>query len=313
MIRRSPPGHSLPARRRFRGFTLVELLVVIAIIGLLVGLLLPAVQSAREAARRMQCGNNFKQIGLAIHNYESVYQKVPPGRSFLVNPTHPTSGNTVNGILTAILPFIESGNLEDRYDYHLGFDHPGNQEAVGTQIANYLCPSSPGSPRTGELVNYFSDLQTPGGRAAATDYFVVRNLRDATGRSETGFFGLPDPHFRDVLDGLSNTFWAFEMSGRPDHYINGQMQPPPADFFWYGPWAGNNAVALNTYSADGLTRPGTCVMNCNSEFQPYSFHVGGGHFGMADGSVQFLTQSIDTDVFQALGTPQGREVVAEAF
>lgn len=295
---------------RPRGFTLVELLVVIAIIGVLVGLLLPAVQAAREAARRMQCGNNLKQIGLAIHNYESAYQKVAPGRAFLVNPTFPASGNTVNGIHTAILPFIEQSNLEDRYSYALGFDHPDNQNAVKTQVPGYVCPSTPNSPRTGELVNYFSDLQTPGGMAAATDYFAVRNLRNAAGQARTGFFGLPDPQFRDVLDGLSNTFWFFEMSGRPDHYVNGRMQPPPADFFWYGPWAGNNGMALNTYTADGLSRPGPCVMNCNSEFQPYSFHVGGGHFGMADGSVQFLTESIDADLFRAIGTPQGSEVVS---
>lgn len=308
--------HNAFARRHpaARGFTLVELLVVIAIIGVMVGLLLPAVQAAREAARRMQCSNNLKQIGLAIHNYESAYKKVPAGRTLLPNPTFPASGNTVNGIMTSIMPFIEQANIEQTYDYAVGFDHPKNQPAVNTQVAAYVCPSTPNSPRSGRLVNIFGTVQLATGTAAATDYYAVRNLRNAAGQAVTGFFGLPDPKFRDVLDGLSNTFWFFEMCGRPDHFIAGRMQPAPSpDFYWYGPWAGNNGMALNTYAADGLSTPGPCTMNCNSEFQPYSFHVGGCHFSFADGSVQYLTQSIDSELFRALGSPRGREVTNGAF
>src|SRR5690606_37265014 len=124
----------------------------------------------------------------------------------------------------------------------------------------------------------------PDGTAAVTDYYAVRNLRNIAGQALTGFFGLANPKFRDVTDGMSNTFWFIEMAGKPIHYIKGRPQSaPPADFLWYGPWAGNNGLALNTYTTDGLSRPGPCAINCNNEFQPYSFHSGGAHFGFADG------------------------------
>lgn len=119
------------------GFTLVELLVVIAIIGVLVGLLLPAVQAAREAARRMQCSNNLKQIGLALHNYESTYKKFPPGQ------IHTTAGGepaqTVWGI--SLLPFIEGANLGNLYNHSLPQQAPTNLRVLQTIVPTYTCPS----------------------------------------------------------------------------------------------------------------------------------------------------------------------------
>ncbi len=297
-----------------RAFTLVELLVVIAIIGILVGLLLPAVQAAREAARRMSCSNNFKQIGLAIHNYESTLRAVAPGR--LIWPK-PGGGVVMNGIQTSILPYLEQTNLENEYDYALGFDAPENQPAVNTHVSVYTCPSTPNRPTTMQIDNFFNAFYggpptPPGITGSATDYFAVRNVRNGAGQRLDGFFGLKNPKFRDITDGLSNTFWFVEIAARPDHYIHGIRQATtPSAFNGYGPWAGNNGMALNTYTADGLQRPGPCAMNCNSQFQPYSFHPGGAQFGFADGSVQFLSENINPDTFRALGSPQGGEVVSE--
>jgi prepilin-type N-terminal cleavage/methylation domain-containing protein/prepilin-type processing-associated H-X9-DG protein len=288
-------------------FTLVELLVVIAIIGILIALLLPAVQAAREAARRTQCTNNLKQINLAIHNYHDTRKELPPAR---ISITAPGGAASVNGVLTLIMPYAEQGNLEDKYDYDKGYDHPDNQPAVNSDVPFYVCPSTPEGYRKLELSNIFGPVQTPGGTASATDYYAVRNLRNAAGQPKTGILGKSDPRLADILDGTSNTFWFMEMCGRPNQYIKGKTVPPPADFNWYGPWAGNNGMALNTYTADGLAKPGQCVMNCNSEFQPYSFHPGGAMFAFADGSVRMLRESMSPDSFRGLGSYNGSEVVS---
>ena len=116
--------------RKTTGFTLVELLVVIAIIGLLVGLLLPAIQSAREAARRLKCSNNFKQIGLAMINYEAAYQRFPP--SHTDSPYH--------NCLTFILPFIELQNVYDRFDFKYDWNKDVNIDAGKVNIPAFRCP-----------------------------------------------------------------------------------------------------------------------------------------------------------------------------
>ncbi len=120
-----------------KGFTLVELLVVIAIIGVLVGLLLPAVQSAREAARRMSCSNNMKQLGLALLNYESAFKVLPPSRIALSNPTFQQSWTMM------ILPHLEQGNNYNLYDKNLNWFHQNNLPVTTQQIATFKCPSTP--------------------------------------------------------------------------------------------------------------------------------------------------------------------------
>jgi len=175
---------------RRRAFTLVELLVVIAIIGILVGLLLPAVQAAREAARRMSCQNNMKQIGLALHNFESARRFFPPAR---VDATAgypvvefgvpaPATGNIQHGPGTFLLPYIEQGNLYAQYDLTQNWSSPVNAAVIKTQVATFICPSVPNSAR-------LDTGNAPGSRgftrwlAAASDYAIGNGLNGKLGLS----------------------------------------------------------------------------------------------------------------------------------
>jgi prepilin-type N-terminal cleavage/methylation domain-containing protein len=144
-LRRSSIGFNAP---RLRGFTLVELLVVIAIIGILVGLLLPAVQAAREAARRFQCANNVKQMGLALHNYESAFRTFPP--AFISRVTGPWPGGGNNPVpevgpgwsfFAMILPQLEQSNLHNAINFNLPITAPANQMARSTRVKEFQCPS----------------------------------------------------------------------------------------------------------------------------------------------------------------------------
>jgi len=124
-------------------FTLVELLVVIAIIGVLVALLLPAVQSAREAARRAQCLNHLKQIGLALHNYESTHKILPPSIQFWNGDDSRTSDNMRANWIIMVLPFMEQQPLYDKFDFNVTISHSNNSDERGTFIKSLLCPSDP--------------------------------------------------------------------------------------------------------------------------------------------------------------------------
>ena len=181
------------ARQRV-GFTLVELLVVIAIIGILVGLLLPAVQAAREAARRMQCSNNLKQIGLALHNYESAFKSVPPSMCFSWDGSEYGEW----GPQARLLPFIEQANLQDLIDFSKTYKV--QPEVVKTRVPVYLCPSEINDRPSGSdglrqyPLNYGANMGT----------WMVYN--PTTRRGGNGTF-LPHSRvgFNEVLDGLSNT------------------------------------------------------------------------------------------------------------
>jgi len=147
VVNGKPKRLLLPPDRNL-GFTLVELLVVIAIIGILVGLLLPAVQSAREAARRLQCGNNLKQIGLALHNYESAHRRFPPGFISRVTGTWSGGGNDPIpeagpgwSLFAMLLPYIEQGNLHQTIQFHLPIAAPENRFARSTRVKEFQCPS----------------------------------------------------------------------------------------------------------------------------------------------------------------------------
>ena len=301
--------------RRRGGFTLVELLVVIAIIGMLVGLLLPAVQQAREAARRMQCSNNLKQMGLALHNYHDVYKRLAPGwvdwEGVYTAPKEYRSAH----VNVAMLPFLEGGAAENEYDYDVPWNHEDNQDMAEIMPSTYQCPSTPGAGDLGPEGFQTSDYTYA---RSASDWFTHEGAEHAM--FEQNQFR----KFRDVLDGLSNTMMQYESGGRTQSWVHGRITAAPD--WWNGTyrgWTGNfNSGWFYTAKfpldlGDGVPTPtyfvGSEIINTHNWNAPYSFHPGGIHISLADGSVRFLTEHANVDIIYALTSIDGHEALEEGF
>jgi prepilin-type N-terminal cleavage/methylation domain-containing protein/prepilin-type processing-associated H-X9-DG protein len=293
-----------------RAFTLIELLVVIAIIGILIALLLPAVQKVREAAARLQCQNNLKQIGLAALNYESTFKGLPPRCS--VQPPY-------RGWGPCILPYIEQDNIGNIYNNSLNFYDPANGPAVSIPIKTFICPKSP-SGRFDAIVDVNGN--PTGTIGAEGDYFAPNSVtafwwpepQQTAAADEVNAPAMTQNNIQPlelITDGLSNTLLISELAGRPQYWIMGVQQATEGERFpaWWGPWASYNDCIYMTWSADGSTPGGFCTINCNNSWGIYSFHSGGANAVFCDGSVHFLPVGLDRDVFAALVTRAGNETI----
>ncbi|QDV69472.1 hypothetical protein Poly24_31880 [Rosistilla carotiformis] len=329
-------------RSRRIGFTLVELLVVIAIIGILVGLLLPAVQAAREAARRMQCSNNFKQIGLAFHNYHDTFKSFPA--AWYVH--YPAPPYNIQGGCVGLLPFMEQQPLYDRYDSRFSPTNEGgtigqqNVSVISTPLAGFVCPSAPGGIDRVFDVNI--DAATAGAflpgltaisfTAAPSDYCPIGGVtgtfadiayNNNKGGAREGALAKVTPletaatRFSSILDGTSNTFLMGERTGGKEIYTGRKILAVPAGVGdtngggWGDPLNGENWFSGSVRGATAFPMPeGGCPINCtNLRSQGFhAFHPGGAMFLMADGSVQFNSESIDAFTFAARITRAKGEV-----
>jgi len=308
-----------PVMSKRRGFTLIELLVVIAIIAILIALLLPAVQAAREAARRSSCKNNLKQIGLALHNYHDVQGMFP--MSFVWSEN--SDGFFMATSWTrSILPFLEQQNIAENWAEGKHWGQSPNRQLMNTAIPVFKCPSSPNPEiRTFPLRDWeagHSEGDTFD--AGVCEYFStseVRNVVAINGQTDgvlrwrSGRLG---SKARDITDGLSNTAMAAECSGWPDIYrANGQKDGQQIAIA-NGHWASRNRLQFNGYDSEGLIwGGGNCAVNCTNQWGtgPYSFHPGGAHILMGDGSVHFVSENVDFQTVVKLFVMQDGEVLRE--
>ncbi|MBN2296259.1 MAG: DUF1559 domain-containing protein [Pirellulales bacterium] len=305
------PGQKPDSGRPIYGFTLVELLVVIAIIGILIALLLPAVQAAREAARRMHCANNFKQVGVALHNHHSAQRAFPQGVDMRrsSNPCSMPDNVSTNKIGFAwsalILPYLEHGQLYDRLDhdtnYHLGI----NFDISAEFISAYLCPSD---PQGRELVNV--DDGHYNGRIEEEDMAKTNMLGVADSedyRCDSSFpkwngdgvlYQYVKTKIRDITDGTSHTLITGE--------VIGNIAVPHSAAFWLSWSISDTRNGIN----NPLRMPASTPWDFNNGGFA-SYHPGGCHFGFADGSVHFLDETISQNVLRSLTTRNGISSVSQ--
>lgn len=301
-----------------RGFTLIELLVVIAIIGVLVAILLPAVQQAREAARRSTCKNNLKQLGIALHNYHDTHNLLPAVYKYVDYP--------VANPLVSLLPFLEASNVYDLYDHNAMPGAPSNEIMKDKMPKSFICPSTPdgGAP-----------LATNGFQTS--DYvtsYLGTHPAEEEGSIYLDFctFSAPTP-FQNITDGLSNTLFMTESAGRARIIYNKTTMDRSfeilrawGDFTQYGRsvgWTGNGDFATlfpGTYilnAANPTTAAPTqimagSVMNVtNHNSYTFSFHEGGVHCLLGDGAVRFLSESLSEVTGNRLVRHDDGEVVGE--
>jgi prepilin-type N-terminal cleavage/methylation domain-containing protein/prepilin-type processing-associated H-X9-DG protein len=297
----------MSSRRRasHRGFTLIELLVVIAIIAVLIGLLLPAVQKVRESASKTQCRNNLHQIGIALNAYQDVNKAFPPSRT-TVTPQLSWSA--------FILPFIEQTNVQRIYNFTVDWDNPSNYPAIQIQVKIFNCPSTPVQPRTDTTITANPACGDYSPINAIKDFVAINcfGLTKITSKDDARIIGalVRDAPTRlvSIKDGASSTILIGEDAGRSEFYISGGAQGVPT-VLKEGGWADPNApFSIDGANPDGSI-PGPCPLNCSNNSEFYSFHTNGASAVFADGSVQFMRQSMDLCTLAALTTRNGGEVI----
>jgi prepilin-type N-terminal cleavage/methylation domain-containing protein/prepilin-type processing-associated H-X9-DG protein len=320
-----------PRRRHARGFTLIELLVVIAIIGVLVSLLLPAVQSAREAARRTQCVNNLKQIGLALHNYESSHGTFPPGwTAYVEEEDHDHDAHAARVYRDAdellgwpgwawgsmILNQVEQGPLYTAINFQMPADWPSNDTVRTSRVASYLCPSDD----TPALVPVRDEVDSRTIAEVSTGNYIASN-----GVGEIGpfdgkglFYWNSRTRISQVRDGLSNTLAVGERCyklapvtwmGRIPH--GSTFKTPPSEGgdsrFLSFPHPAYAMIIGTVGIADPPRTPNNPVAHPEDY---WSHHPGGVNFLFGDGSVRFIKDSISQATFQALASRAGGETIS---
>ena len=295
-------NHKSEIRNQKSAFTLVELLVVITIIGILIALLLPAVQAAREAARRVQCANNLKQTGIALHNYHSAVGCFPPA-TMASKDNEPSDSSTHWSWSALVLPHVEQDNVHDDIKYEYGYNTLQNAEVIKRFIPTYLCPSAMPAELVTCCIHIPGEADAAEGHYAAITTWCDRTVHpyakaiDGDGVMHTN----SGTKIRDVRDGTSCTLMVTERD--PDQEDRVMLPPercPNLNCYIGMLWASENQVTTAYGINSGATHYDRAVN---------SHHPGGAQFLFADGHVDFLWETINQNVLIALTTRDGGEII----
>jgi prepilin-type N-terminal cleavage/methylation domain-containing protein/prepilin-type processing-associated H-X9-DG protein len=334
----------MPSKSRVPGFTLVELLVVIAIIGILVAMLLPAIQAAREAARRTQCINNLRQMGLAMLNYESTYKVFPPSDVVVPDPTTGQLTKSLGlSVHARLLPFVEEASLRGLVNFSASYNHATNDAARMTRVAMFLCPSDGSenaltTPSVGAPTSYHAN------QGSGVVWSITTNPSDpnyALGPPNGVLIRNGGVKTGDVIDGLSHTAaFAERVIGDGDNGVATEE----SDTFAPGTthpgvekaWQDCLSMDISDLSKQGVSDVGfpwirayhsTTIyyhnMPPNGRSCMYppgqimttagSRHTGGVNLMMCDGSARFISSEVNRPTWQALGSRNGEEIVQDQF
>jgi len=310
------------ASGRLAGFTLVELLVVVTIIGILIALLLPAVQGARESGRKTVCQNNLRQIGVALGSYQSKLGVYPPSS---------TNRPKRHSWVPFILPYIEQEALFEKYRFDRNWNHNANRNVVKVRLEVLICPSAPGGKDRMDKVSgrkvAISDYSPPSGISGGIINAGFVDPRPSTRGVMRGNSALP---MAKIRDGAANTLVVAEDAGRPQHWTRQGRGPANTTVSSQcgnldvrngrvrgGGWADSMiAIPLHGLMQEGgeIRCPRPCAINCTNNNEVYSFHRVGANILFVDGNVRLINQNIDVNTYASMITIEGKEVIpATAF
>lgn len=304
-----------------RAFTLIELLVVIAIIAILIALLLPAVQQAREAARRTQCKNNLKQMGLALHNYVDTTSGVfPRGVNHTSGPACCcTTQNSLppqysHSIHTMLLPYIEQTTLYSKIDFSVGANHANNTVIRATKVGAYVCPSAKQIDSTVYAAHNYPFAGTDHGWATCGVHGTDTGAGAFASRwglvnEGTGAVAGGQMRLQNFTDGTSNTIVVSEFA-KGLKYVLPVANTNTQGQSWFDPNSYGNTL-YSTMSIATPNNPRPTYTTTHNWGTVGSYHTGGVQCGLMDGSVRFVSDNIDGGLWKAANTPQGGEVLGE--
>ncbi|MEA1951636.1 MAG: DUF1559 domain-containing protein [Planctomycetota bacterium] len=330
-MRESSSGSNFSDTKK-TAFTLVELLVVIAIIGILIALLLPAVQAAREAARRMQCTNNVKQLGVGLHNYISTHGKLPLGYGPMIVGYRSQLSQGIGGGEWAwpvrVMPFLEQDIIHTDIVWHENgagghyYDKYGH--ILAAQVDTFLCPSDPGASRpweydAGTFMMRFGRMSYGGNFGIGPQEAGYEPPQDDPPRKWHGVFGFNyGAALRDITDGTSHTALVAELIvGQDKATIRGVHTYDEGPLVMFDLTPNDPTPDVTTHCGPEDSKPGAiapCIRDSSAKnmvvHTSRSLHPGGVNLGLCDGSCRFVGETVSIDVWRALATPKNGEVIA---